>query len=279
MFYSLKYAIFSIFASPNKKSTMHKMQKLKPNMVLVMVLFVLLLGTSLATYFDVIVVPKIAKLITVTILLTFYFCQLNKMANIFLTVFLVFFVGDAFSVFDFGDIASKLSKTMYIGAYLLLIFVLLGKLKRVKFEGLVTVYLVLVLLLNSYFLYALYGVAKDNFVDTINLVLYICHGITLIAMTYFAFAVYLSRETAQSITFLLMVFCFVFSDVLHYICNLYVYYWIFEVFEGVLHTAGLFLLYKYVYDYYMNRNNNKRINFKTYFIPTTERLREIRVHL
>ncbi len=248
-------------------------------MGLVLVLFVLLVCTSVATYFDFIVISKIAKLITVTILLTFYFCQLNKMANVFLTIFLVFFAGDAFSVFDFGDISSKLSKSMYVGAYLLLIFVLIGKLKKVKFEGLVSVYLILVLLLNSYFLYALYGVAKDNFVDDINLILYICHGITLIAMTYFAFAVYLSRETAQSITFLLMVFCFVFSDVLNYICALYVYFWIFEVFEGILHTTGLFLLYKYVYDHHTLRNSNKRINFSEYFIPTTETLRQIRVNL
>ncbi|MCK8481109.1 hypothetical protein [Psychroserpens algicola] len=258
---------------------MQNTQKLKPNKGLVFVLFVLLMCTSLATYFNLIIVPMIAKLITVTILLTFYYCQLHKMANVFLTIFLVFFLGDACSVFDFGVWSSKISKSMYILAYLLLIFVLIGKLKKVRFEGLVTVYLVLVLLLNSYFLYALYGVAKDNFVDEVNLVLYICHGITLIAMTYFAFAVYLSRETAQSITFLLMVFCFVFSDVLNYICHLYVYFWIFEVFEGILHTAGLFLLYKYVYDHHTNRATDKRINFSEYFIPTTETLREIRVNL
>ena len=258
---------------------MSKEKKLKPNMALVLILLVLLLCTSLATYFDFIILPKIAKLITVTLLLTFYFCQLNKMANVFLSIFLIFFIGDAFSVFEVGALSSKLSKSMYIGAYLLLIFVLLGKLKRVKFEGLVSVYLILVLLLNSYFLYALYGVAKENFVDDINMVLYVCHGITLIVMTYFAFAVYLSRETAQSITFLLMVFCFVFADVLNYICNLYVYFWIFEVFEGALHTAGLFLLYKYVYDHHTHRNSSKRINFSEYFIPTTETLRQIRVHL
>lgn len=200
------------------------------------------------------------------------------MATIFLVTFLVFFVGDAISVFDFSEVSSKLSKAIYIAAYLMLIFVLLRKLKKVKFEGLVTIYLVLVLLLNSYFLYTLYIVAKDNFVDDVNLVLYICHGITLIALTYFAFAVYLSRETAQSITFLLMVFCFVFSDVLYYICNLYVYYWIFEIFEAMLHMAGLFLLYKYVYDYHTNRHTDKRINFSEYFIPTTDKLREITVN-
>ncbi|MEM5566452.1 hypothetical protein WNY78_15125 [Psychroserpens sp. AS72] len=201
------------------------------------------------------------------------------MANVFIITFLVLFIGDALSVFQFGDLTSKLSKIAYLGAYLLLIFVLLGKLKRVKFEGLVTVYLIIVLLLNSYFLYTLYGVAKSNFIDNTNLIIYICHGITLIALTYFSFAVYLSRETAQSITFLLLVFCFVFSDVLHYICSMYVYFWGFEVFENVLHTAGLFLLYKYVYDHHTNRHSDRRINLTEYFVPTTEKLRQIPVNL
>ena len=258
---------------------MQKTKKKKPNNALVIVLFSLLFFTSLAIYFDVLIVSQIVKLVTVTLLFTFYFCQLNKMANVFIVTFLVFFIGDAFSVFGFGDVSSKLSKVSYLVAYLLLIFILLGKLKRIKFQGLVTIYMAIVLLLNSYFLYTLYGVAKSNYVDNIDLVIYICHGIALIALTYFSFAVYLSRETAQSITFLLMAFCFVFSDVLYYICNMYVYYWVFEVFENVLHTAGLFLLYKYVYDHHTNRHDEKRINFSDYFIPTTEKLRQISVNL
>lgn len=257
---------------------MRSIQKLKPNQALVIVLVVLLIGYSLSYIFDFSTLPKIIKLVTVTILLTFYFCQLNKMANIFLTTFLVFFLGDAFFVFELGDISLKLSKAAYIGAYALLIFILFGKLKRLKFDGIVSVYLILVLLLNSYFLYALYGVAKDNFVDDVNLVLYVCHGVTLIAMTFFAFAVYLSRETAQSITFLLMVFSFVFSDVLNYICQLYVYYWIFELFESILHMSGMFLLYKYVYDHHTITNRDQRIKFSEYFIPTTEALKQIQVH-
>lgn len=258
---------------------MLKALNIKPNSVLVFILLVLLLSTVMATYFGVDVVSMTVKLVAVSILLTFYYCQLNTMANVFLTIFLVFFVSDALDVFSFSEFTLKISKSLTILAYLFLIFVLLGKLKRVKFEGLVTVYLVLVLVLNSYFLYELYGVAKDNFVDKTNMVLYICHGVTLIAMTYFAFAVYLSRESAQSITFLLMVFCFVFADVLCYICNLYVYYWVFEAFEGALHTSGLFLFYKYVYDHYMNKNGYKRIHISEYFIPTTQRLKNIRVYL
>ena len=244
---------------------------------MVIVLAIIVLCSAIATYFDSIMVPKIVKLITVTILVTFYFCQLNKMANVFLTAFLVFFIGDAFAVFSFGEIMLKLSKSMYIGGYLLLIFILLGKLKKIKFDSLVSVYLILVLLLNSYFLYVLYEVAKENFVDEVNLVLYIFHGITLIALTYFSFAVYLSKETAQSITFLLMAFCFVFSDVLHYINTLYIYYWLFEVFERTLHISGLFLLYKYVYDQHAMVNNEKKMNLSDYFVNTTKQLRDINV--
>lgn len=256
---------------------MKSAHKLKPNLILAIVFVTIVVGSSIATFFDSILVPKVVKLIAITILMTFYFCQLNKMANVFLTTFLVFFIGDACAVFSFGDIMLKLSKIMYIGAYLLLIFVLFGKLKKIKFDGLVSVYLVLVLLLNSYFLYVLYEVAKENFVDSTNLVLYILHGITLIALTYFSFAAYLSKETGQSITFLLMVFCFVFSDVLHYINVLYIYYWIFEIFERALHISGLFLLYKFVFDHHTMRNNDKKMNLCDYFIATTQKLRDISV--
>lgn len=244
---------------------------------MVIVLAIVVMLSTVATYFDSIMVPNIVKLITVTIIMTFYFCQLNKMANVFLTTFLLFFIGDAFAVFSFGEIMLKLSKSMYIGAYLLLIFVLLGKVRKIKFNGLVSVYLILVLILNSYFLYVLYEVAKDNFVDDVNLVLYVFHGITLIALTYFSFVVYLSKETGQSITYLLMVFCFVFSDVLDYINTLYIYYWLFEAFERALHIGGIFLLYKYVYDYHTLVNNEKKMNISEYFITTSQQLRDIKV--
>jgi len=256
---------------------MDKRLKLSPNRALVSVLVVIAIVTAVATFFDSLLVPKISKLITVSILLTFYFCQLHKMATIFLTTFLIFFIGDAFAVFSFGELALKLSKTMYIGAYLLLIFVLLGKLKRVKFEGFISVYLILVLLLNTYFLYVLYEVARENFVDEVNLVLYIIHGIALIAMTFLSFAVYLRKENNQSIVFLLMVFSFVFADVLSYICDLYMYYWLFEVIAGILHVSGLYLLYRYVYDYQTMELHTSKLYVHEDFITTTDQFQKMSI--
>ncbi|MEY8848718.1 hypothetical protein AB9K26_07875 [Psychroserpens sp. XS_ASV72] len=249
----------------------------KPNFILATILSVVILCSAVAVFFNTSLVPQTVKLITITILLTFYYCQLNKMANVFLVVFLLFFVGDAFSVFDFGNTSVILAKSFYIGAYLLLIFVLLGKLKKIKFQGLVSYYLIFVLILNSFFLYQLYEVSKDNFIDDTNIVVYTFHGITLVALMYFAFVVYLSKETGQSITYLLMVFCFVFSDVLNYICNLYIHFWLFEVFERTLHILGLFMLYKYVYDYHTLTDEEQKMNLSEYFIHTTQQLRDINV--
>lgn len=248
---------------------MKNTHKFAPNLIMIIVLAIIILCSAVATYFDAVVVTKSVKLITVIILVTFYFCQLNKMANVFLTTFLLFFIGDAFAVFSFGDIMLKLSKSMYIGGYLLLLFIVYGKLRKIKYDSLISVYLILVLLLNSYFLYVLFNVAKENFVDDVNLVLYVVHGIVLIALIYFSFAIYFSKEVAQSITFLLMVFCFVFSDVLHYINTLYIYYWLFEVFENILHISGLFLLYRYVYEYHTMKTSVEKTNINSYFVNTT----------
>lgn len=225
---------------------MEKVYARIPFGILVTLVLATILINGIATYFDYLLIPNATKIASILILLTLYFIKRNQMANIFLTIFSLFFLGDIFSVFNFGDMADKLSKAFYLGSYLLLIFVLLGKLKHIKYEGVVSIYLILVLMLNSYFLYMLFGIVKDNFSDDVNQVLFICHGITLIAMAFFAFAVYLSNESKQSIMFLIMVFCFVFSDVLTYICSLYVYYWLFDFVGNMLHLASLCLLYMYV---------------------------------
>ena len=243
-----------------------------PNGVLIFLLLATVLINGLATYFGNAIIPNITKITSVIILLTMFYTIRDRMANVFLTIFLFSFLGSAFYVFNFGELSGKLATTFYLGSYSLLTFVLLGKLKRIKYEGLVSVYLIVVLLLNTYFLYVLYGVVKDNFTDSVNMVLSICHGITLIAMTFFAFAVYLSQETTQSIIFLVMVFCFVFSDVLNYVCNLYVYFWLFEFMSNMLHLTSLILLYVYVQNHHKIIKIKPKTSVETYMISSSERL-------
>ncbi len=251
---------------------MKRVNSVAPNRVLVLLMLAAFLFNGISIYNENALIPNITKFTSIIVLLTFYFVLRKRMANVFLTIFLFSFLGDAFDVFNFGDLSDKLSKTFYLGSYSLLIFVLFGNLKRIKYEGLVSVYLILVLLLNSYFLYILYGVVKDSFSDNVNLVLSICHGIVLLAMSFFAFAVYLSKETTQSIIFLVMVCCIVFSDVLNYICNLYVYFWMFEFMGNMLHLMSLALLYTYVYNHHKIINVKRKELSDSYLIKNSERL-------
>lgn len=232
----------------------------------------ILIANGFATYFDHAIIPNITKVISVMVILTVYYTHLSRMANVFLTIFLLQFLGDAFSVFNFGALSYKLAIAFYLGSYLLLVFVLLGKLKRIKFEGLISIYLVLILLLNSYFLFMLYEVLRDNFTDSVYMVLSICHGITLIAMAFLAFAVYLSKESKQSIIFLVMVCCFAFSDVLNYICQLYVYYWMFDFIGNMLHVISMGLFFVYVYNHHKIINTSNRETTESYLIKRSERL-------
>lgn len=243
-----------------------------PTGVLVMVLLSIFAINGAATYLEFTIVPNIIKFVAVIVILTVYFARQLKMATVFLTVFLLLFLGDMTTVFNVGDVTYKISKSFYLGSYLLLIFILMGNFKRTKFEGLVSIYLGLILLLNTYFLYTLYAVIKDNFSDSINLVLYICHGITLIAMGFLAFAVYLSKESTQSIIFLVMVFCLIFSDVLNYICDLYVYFWVFDFVGEMLHLASLWLFHKYVSNHHKIIKVKRNVSSEDYVINNTDRL-------
>ncbi len=179
-----------------------------------------LLLNFIASYDGLAVISKVTKVVAVPLIIIYFFSKRKFMANIFFTIFLLMFFGDIFSVFNVNEFVSKLSKTAYLGSYLLLVFVVIGKLRKVKFEGLISWYLILIFALNTYFMYVLFKVVQDNFTDSVNMVLYVSRGITILVMGFLAFAVYLSKENAQSILFLVMSFCFIFSDVLFYISDL-----------------------------------------------------------
>lgn len=229
---------------------MNRWHLLIPNWVIIVLFCAVLLLNFVASYDGLAVLSKITKVVTVPLVLLYFFSKRNFMANIFFTIFLLMFFGDLSSVFNVNELVSKLSKTAYLGSYLLLVFILIGKLRRVKFEGLISWYLIFIFVLNTYFMYVLFSLIQDNFSDSVNMVLYVSRGITILIMGFLAFAVYLSKENAQSILFLVLSFCFIFSDVLFYISDLYVYYWLFEFFERTLHIIGLFLLYVYVFNHH-----------------------------
>lgn len=227
---------------------MKRWHSLLPNWAIVVMLAVIVTFNLVSSYYGLSLMTKATTLAIIPLLLVTYFYRQSVMANIFLVMFILCFLGTIFNTFDHIGLMSKLSESCFLGAYALVIFVMMGKLKHVKFEGLVSMYLILILLVNTYLMYSMFSLVKDSFMDSVILTLTVSRGIALLIMGFLAFAIYLSKESSQSILYLSIVCCFVFSDVLNFITSMYIHFWLFEGFQNILQAVGLLLFCVYVYN-------------------------------
>jgi hypothetical protein len=198
------------------------------------------------------------KPLFIPVFLIFFFMK-NKVISIpFVLFFLYSFLGDSASMFFSNDIFLKASSIMYFLSYLCLVSYIFPKFKFEEFNRVVTVYLIVVVLINMYFLYVIYGILNTLLPDTLEVFLFGIKSISLIVLFIIAFGVYLNSETKQSILFLVMALSFVFSDILNYVSQYYVYHWSFLMFDRILHVLGLFFLFNYIIEY-----NNKSYEQET----------------
>lgn len=226
---------------------MERWHDLAPNWAVTTVLILVIALNLSFSYYGFSLGIKTLSLAIIPVLSMVYFYKKKIMANIFVIIFMLYFMGILFnSIADFS-LSKKLSEAFFTGAYLLLIFVLMGKLKNMKFEGLVSWYLAIAFLINTYLIFQLFIALKGGFQDSVILTLAISKGIVLLVMAFLAFAIYLSTETKQSIVFLTMVCCFIFCDVLGFINTAYLYFWPFETVQKITQGIGLILAFAYVY--------------------------------
>ncbi len=228
---------------------MKKWHGLLPNWAIIVLLALIVAVNIISSYFGILSLTKIFALAIIPVLLLSYFYRQHFMANIFSTIFILFFLGILFSALDHLALSSKLSESCFLAVYALLAFVMFGKLKEVNFGGLVSVYLIVILLVNSYFMYIMFSSAQDSFADSVIFTLSASKGTALLLMSILALAIYLSKETSQSIIFLSIVSCFVFSDVLSFIAAMYVQFWLFEAVQQILQSGGLLLFCIYVFNH------------------------------
>lgn len=228
---------------------MKRWHALFPNWTTTLLLVLIISLNLLCSYYGLAVVTKTMALAIVPILIMVYFYKQKIMANIFSVIFMLYFFGIIFNAADYLSLSSKLSESSFTGAYLLMVFVLLGQLKDVKLERFVSWYLAVVFLISTYLLYLLFTGLKDSFQDSVMLTVMVSKGVVLLVMAFLAFAIYLSKETAQSIIFLIVVCCFVFSDVLGFITTSYIQFWLFEAVQKIFQSLGLILTCIYVFNH------------------------------
>ena len=221
------------------------------------VLFVLIVLNITATISENIVLMQITKPLFVPVFISYYFIK-NTHINFIYVAFLAFlFLGDAASIFVNNHFLLMFSSFFYCLSYLCLMAVVFSKLKRIRFDKLVAVYLIVVFLINAYFLYDLFSIVKIHIPDSLEITLYAIKSVSLIILVFLSFAVYLNSDTKQSIVFLLMSVCLLFSDVLYYISNFYINDLRFVMLDRIFHVIGLFLLFNYIIG--MNRSRKKRM--------------------
>lgn len=189
---------------------------------------------------------QITKPLFVPVFIMYYFIKNRYLSFVFI-LFLVFsFIGDFSSVFSSNNSILKFSSLIYFLSYLSLIVYTISKFKRVRIDMIIALYLLIVVSINSYFIYELFSIMKSQISDPLEVSLFAAKSVSLIVLTFLSFVVYLNSDTKQSILFLLVALCFVFSDVLHYISNYYIYNWSFVMLDRVLHVVGLFFFFNYI---------------------------------
>jgi len=192
------------------------------------------------------------KPLFIPVFLIFFFIN-NKVVNIsFILFFLCSFLGDSVSMFFANEIFLKVSSVMYFLGYLCLLSFMIPKFKFEEFNKITAVYLAVVLFINLFFLYVVYGILKSVIPDSLELFLFGIKSISLIVLLIIAFGVYINSESRQTILFLIMTLCFMFSDLLNFINHYYVYHWSFSMLDRIFHVLGLFYLFSFIIEFNKN---------------------------
>lgn len=217
-----------------------------PNKVFLCILFGLILINVIATIGENDLFQQLTKPLFVPVFLI-YFLLKNKQIKTGIFAFLIFsFIGDFTSVFTYNLMLVNISSLAYCLSYTSLIMAVALRIKKLQLDKVISSYLIFVFLINAYLLYILFDVIKYYIPDSIEVTLFGIKSTALIALAFVSFVDYLNSETKESILFLIMVLCFVFSDVLHYISTYYLYNSSFVMLDRVLHLVGLFFLFSYI---------------------------------
>lgn len=238
------------------------------NRTFVIVLLALIVFNVYASLNENALMLQMSKALMVPLFFSIYFVKNRFVNNIFISFLLLTFVGDLFSIMPKDAYPLKITSASYFCSYAVLILIGLFRIKGFKFKGLITTYLVAVLILNAYFMYSLYGTLALAISDSAELFFITLQIIALLALGFVAFAGYLNHEGRQSIVFLMLSFCFIFAQVLNFVETYYIVYSQFMLLKWVSHLAGFIFFYKYLVEH--NRLRKRKIDVER--ISVSERI-------
>ncbi len=231
--------------------------KSSTNKTFACVLLAMLFFNVYASLNENILLLQVSNALTIPLFFSIFFLKNKFINNIFIAFLLLTFIGDLFSMMPINTGQLKVTSAAYFSSYTVLILVGLYRIRGFKFIGLVGAYLVVVFLLNAYFMYSLYGMLSYSISDSTELFFTTLQIIALVVLGFIAFAGYLNEDGRQSIVFLVMSFCLIFSQVLNFVETYYISYNLFIALEWSSHIAGLVLFYNYLVEY--NKQRKRKI--------------------
>jgi hypothetical protein len=217
--------------------------------VFVGVLTFLVLISVYASFNENALLLQLSKVLFVPSFLVFFFIKKHSIKTPFILCLLYFFFGDSASLFFANDMFLNASNVLYFLSYLCLIIFVSQKFRIMEFNKIIAYYLIVVFLINLYFLYTTCSILKVIVPDGTEVFIFGLKSVSLIILLFISFGVYLNSESKMSIVFLLMAFSFACSDLLDYVNHYYVYNWSFLMLERILHVVGLFFLFNYIVAY------------------------------
>lgn len=216
------------------------------NKVLFFALLVLVGINILGIYSEDVLLLQTTKALFIPALLSLFLFK-HKVLNLPLISFFIFsFLGDISLAFFENEILTKASSVFYFLSYMCLIGIVISKFNFFKIDKVVGAYLVLVFLINTYFLFTFYGILKAVVPDSLEVILFAVKSVSLVLLLFLAFGKYLAKDTQSSILFLMVALCLVFSTILNYVSIYYVYSLNIAVLERVIYAVGIYLLLNYV---------------------------------
>lgn len=189
-------------------------------------------------------------------ILVFFFYKYAKIRLVLIGFLIFAIIGDLSSLFDMKANGVGIDAIAYCLGYLCLMYEAIYRIKKLNISVLIGLYLVVVFIINSYFLYVFYSVLKESIVNSFELSLVVVRVVSLLLFSLFSFTVYLSSESKQSILLLLMSISLAFSDVLYLVTEYYMYYWIFDFISKSLYLVTFYCFYQYIV-------NHKKYSFTT----------------
>lgn len=224
---------------------MKKYLKLSYNGLFFFALLILLTLNVFISYSENPLLLDLSKTLFIPFFLIMYFIK-NKTLSLTFISFLVFsFFGDCSALFFAYDSVTNTSNIMYLLSYISLIVMSISKFKLADIDKVVGLYLLMILLINGYFLLTICNILSALITDGTEMILFGAKSMTLVFLVFISFAVYLGKQTKTSILFLVMAICFAFSDILNYITHYYIYDWSILMIDRLLHITGVFFAFKY----------------------------------